>query len=94
MSNDSAYNYLEAQKEFQGFYKDYLVEQKKEFQKKQRNKSSAEETHLESQTELLVAQFLKWSIGIKPFVLADGTILPLSKRLSIINSAKTANGNN
>lgn len=88
MSNDSSYNYLEAQKEFQSFYADYLKEQRKEQRRRERNKSSAEEDHLESPTELLVADFLKWSINIKPFVRADGSIIPLSGRLSIINSAK------
>lgn len=94
MSNDSSYNYLEAQKEFQGFYKEYLAEQKKEQRRRVRNRSSAEENHLESLTELLVADFLKWSIAIKPFVLEDGTIMPLSKRMSIINEAKKPAGSN
>lgn len=89
MSNDSSYNYLDAQKEFQGFYKEYQAEQKKEQRRRERNRSTAEESHLESLTELLVADFLRWSVAIKPFVLADGSILPLSKRLAIINENKT-----
>ena len=76
MSNDSAYNYLEAQKEFQNFYKEYLNEKKRELKRQQRNKTASEaEAHLESPTELLVADFLKWTIMIKPFVRADGSII-------------------
>ena len=88
MSNDSSYNYLEAQKEFQGFYTEFLNEKKRELRKKQRNPASAEEEHLESPTELLVADFLHWTIAIKPFVRADGSIIPLSSRLAIINDIK------
>ena len=89
MSNDSAYNYLEAQKEFQNFYKEYLNEKKRELKRQQRNKTASEaEVHLESPTELLVADFLKWTIMIKPFVRADGSILPLKERLAIINEYK------
>lgn len=89
MSNDSAYNYLEAQKEFQNFYKEYLNEKKRELKRQQRNKTASEaEVHLESPTELLVADFLKWTIMIKPFVRADGSIIPLKERLAIINEYK------
>lgn len=88
MSNDSSYNYLEAQKEFQSFYKDFLKEKKREERRKERNKASAEEEHLESPAELLVANYLRWVITIKPYVNADGTIIPLSKRLEIINKNK------
>lgn len=88
MSNDSSYNYLEAQKEFQIFYTDFLKEKKKEERRKERNKASAEEEHLESPAELLVANYLRWAITIKPYVNADGSIIPLSKRLEIINSTK------
>jgi len=94
MSNDSSYNYLDAQKEFQGFYKEYLAEQRKEQRRRERNKATAEESHLESLTELLVADFLKWSIAIKPFVLADGTILPLSRRLAIVTETKKNSSGN
>ena len=88
MANDSSYNFLEAQKEFQGFYTAFLKEERKEQLKKQRNKSSAEEVHLESQLELLVADYLRWSVMIKPFVNADGTVMPLKERLTIINNSK------
>lgn len=87
MSNDSSYNFLEAQKEFQHFYTDFLNEKKKEERRKERNKVSAEEDHLESPAELLVAQYLRWAITIKPYVKADGSIMPLSKRLEIIQTA-------
>ncbi|MEP7165676.1 MAG: hypothetical protein ABI741_13335 [Ferruginibacter sp.] len=87
MSNDSSYNYLEAEKEFEGFYTDFLAEKKKE-QRKQRNRSSAGEDHMESPAELLVAQYLRWSIAIRPFVKADGSIMSLSDRLAIINNNK------
>ena len=88
MSNDSSYNFLEAQKEFQSFYTEYLKEQHKEQVKRERNRSSSGEDHIESPVELLVADYLRWSITIKPFVRADGTIIPLSSRLAIINSSK------
>ena len=88
MANDSAYNYFEAQKEFQSYYAEYLKEKKREALRKQRNNASAEEEHLESLTELLVADFLKWSARIKPFVNADGSIMPLADRLAIINKYK------
>ncbi len=88
MSNDSSYNYLEAQKEFQSFYTGFLKEKKKEERRKERNKASAEEEHLESPSELLVANYLRWAITIKPYVNADGSIIPISKRLEIINSSK------
>ena len=88
MVNDSSYNYLEAQKEFLSFYSGFLKEERKEQLKKQRNKSSAEEVHLESPLELLVADYLRWSVMIKPFVKADGTIMALTERLAIINNSK------
>lgn len=88
MANDSSYNFLEAQKEFEAFYKDYLKEMNKEQKRRERNGSSPEEEHMESPVELLVADYLKWSITIKPFVRADGTIIPLSARLVIINENK------
>ncbi len=88
MSNDSSYNYLEAQKEFQNFYTGYLKEKKKEERRKERNKASAEEDHLESPIELLVASYLRWAITIKPYVHADGSIIPLTKRLEIIQASK------
>ena len=40
MANDSAYNFLEAQKEFQVFYTAYLKEQHKEQIRKERNTKS------------------------------------------------------
>ena len=92
MTNDSVYNYLEAQKEFQAFYTGYVKEKNREQIRRERNKSSSEEEHLESPVELLVAEYLKWSVTIKPFVRADGTIIPLSERLVIINDDKIKNG--
>ena len=88
MDNDSSYNYLEAQKEFQVFYTEYLKEKNKEQIRRERSGSSSAEEHLENPTELLVAEYLKWSITIKPFVRANGTIIPLSGRLAIINDNK------
>lgn len=89
MSNDSAYNYFEAREEFKKYYTQFLKEKKKEEAKLERKKSSSsEEEHLENPTELLVADYLRWSIAIKPFVKSDGTIMPLTSRLEIINSAK------
>ena len=88
MSDDSSYNFLEAQKEFQSFYSDYLKERNKEQLRRERSKASPGEEHLESPVELLVADYLKWSIAIKPFVRADGSIIPLSGRLAIIRDTK------
>ncbi len=92
MSNDSSYNYFEAREEFKKYYTQFLKEKKKEEVKLERKKSSSsEEQHLENPTELLVANYLRWSIAIKPFVKADGTIIPLTTRLDIINSVKNKN---
>ncbi len=87
MSNDTAYNYFEAEQEFQLFYTVFLNEKKREANKK-RKKNTAQEVHIESARDLLIADFLKWSAAIKPFVRADGSIIPISGRLAIINSAK------
>lgn len=88
MSDESAYNFLDAEKEFQIFFAAFQKERKKEITRKERNKSSAEEQHRESITELLIADYLQWSTAIRPFVNADGSIKPVAERLAIIDKAR------
>ena len=89
MTNDSACNYFDAREESQKYYTQFQKEQKREEAKLERKKSSSsEEKHLENPTELLVADYQRWSIAIKPFVKSDGTIIPLTSRMEIINNAK------
>lgn len=88
MSNDSTYNFFEAEAEFQKYHASYLKEKKREESRKTVNPSHAEEEHMKSPLELMISKYLDWSVTIKPFVLSDGKILPLSSRLQIINDAR------
>ncbi|MEP7255822.1 MAG: hypothetical protein ABI666_08585 [Ferruginibacter sp.] len=83
MQNDSLGNYIEAEKDFQKFYTAYLKKEAKEL----KERSNAGEAHLESQEELLIAGYIKWSVAIKPFVRYDGSIMPIDERMVIINDA-------
>jgi hypothetical protein len=83
MQNDSLGNYIEAEKDFQKFYTAYLKKEAKEL----KERGNAGEAHLESQEELLIAGYIKWSVAIKPFVKADGSIMPIQERIEIINEA-------
>jgi hypothetical protein len=88
MSNDSSYNYLEAEAEFQKYYNSYLKEKRKEERRRTVNPSHAEEEHKLSPQELLISKYQEWSVTIKPFVRRDGSIIPLTGRLKIIQDAK------
>lgn len=88
MTDDSTYNYLEAEAEFQKFYAAFQKEKIKEAKKRERSKSSAAEEHLETPMDLLVADYLKWCAKMQAFVLADGRIMPLAQRLAIINEVR------
>ena len=88
MSDETTYNFLDAEKEFQVFFAAFQKERKKEITRKERNRSSAEEQHRETVTELLVSEYLQWSTAIRPFVNADGSIKPVAERLAIINKAR------
>ncbi|MEO7310510.1 MAG: hypothetical protein ABIX01_08940 [Chitinophagaceae bacterium] len=89
MNADSLYNYFEAEADFQKFYAGYLKEKKKEERRRERsNAASPQEEHLESPVELLVADYVKWTVQIQPFVRADGSIMPLAERLVIARSIK------
>lgn len=88
MGDESAYNFLAAEKEFQVFFANFQKERKKEITRRERNRSSAEEQHLETATELLVSKFLQWSTAIRPFVNKDGSIKPVGERLAIINKSR------
>ncbi|MES2772616.1 MAG: hypothetical protein V4722_00435 [Bacteroidota bacterium] len=88
MANDSLYNYFEAEAEFKKFHVSFLKEKMREEKRRERKGSSSNEEHLESPEELLVADYLKWAIQIQPFVLANGTIMPLVQRLAIIKQTR------
>jgi hypothetical protein len=88
MSNDSSYNYLEAEAEFQKYYNSYQKEKRKEESRRTVNPSHAEEEHKLSPQEYLISKYQEWSVTIKPFVRKDGSIIPLSARLKIIQDAK------
>ncbi|MBS1733251.1 MAG: hypothetical protein JST02_08145 [Bacteroidetes bacterium] len=88
MSDETTYNFLDAEKEFQVFFAAFQKERKKEITRKERNRSSAEEQHRETVTELLVSEYLQWSTAIRPFVNADGSIKPVAERLAIISKAR------
>jgi len=88
MDNDSAANFLEADASFRKYYASYLKEKNKEENGKQNNNAPAEEEHMKSPEEFLIAGYLKWSINIKPFVLADGMIMPMARRLAIIEASR------
>lgn len=88
MSDETTYNFLDAEKEFQVFFAAFQKERKKEITRKERNRSSAEEQHRETVTELLVSEYLQWSTAIRPFVNADGSIKPVAERLAIINKTR------
>lgn len=89
MNADSLYNYFEAEAEFQKFYTVYLKEKKKEERKREKsNAASHEEEHLDSPVDLLVSEYFKWNVAIKPFVLANGSIMPLTQRLAIIREIR------
>ena len=92
MENETTGNYFEADNDFQKFYASYL--EKKSTTKEEQNNAATGEDHLESPVELFIASYLKWSIGIKPFVLPDGSIMPIEQRMIIINEARKNNASN
>ena len=92
MENETTGNYFEADNDFQKFYASYL--EKKSTTKEEQNNTAPGEDHLESPVELFIASYLKWSIGIKPFVLPDGSIMPIEQRMIIINEARKNNASN
>ena len=88
-ANDTTVNFFDAQKDFEKFYTKYLKEKnREELHRARREPASPQEEHLDGPEELLVSNYIKWSIAIKPFVNADGTIIPLEKRLAIIRQAR------
>lgn len=88
-ANDTTVNYFVAQKDFEKFYSKYLKEKnREELRRARRQPASPQEEHLDSPEELLVSNYIKWSMAIKPFVNADGTIIPLEKRLAIIRQTR------
>ena len=86
MQHESSGNFIEADNDFQKFYTSYL--KKKIKSKEESNGASPGEAHLETQEELMIAGYLKWSLGIKPFVRTDGTIMSIEERMAIINEAR------
>ena len=86
MQNETGANYFEADKDFEKFYTSYLKKQIKS--KEENNNASPGEAHMESVEDLLIASYQKWSTGIKPFVRADGTIMPIEQRIAVINDTR------
>lgn len=90
MSNDSSYNYLVAEAEFQEFFTAHQQQKQRNAAQTNRNEQSAEEQHLKDPVESLIANYAEWSISIQPFVLKDGSIMPLKERLKIVSDVKLA----
>ena len=86
MQNDATGNFLEAEMEFRKFYEAYRMQQIKK--PDEENNASPVEAHLESQEDLWVASYLKWSMAVRPFVRADGTIIPIEQRIALINETR------
>ncbi len=86
MANDSAANYFEAEAAFQKFYTAWQAKEKAE--RAREANSPAEEEQRKGPEEYCISAFLKWSVMIKPFVLPDGRIMPMSQRLAIIQEAR------
>jgi hypothetical protein len=86
MANDSAANYFEAEAAFQKFYTTWQAKEKAE--KAREANDPAEEEQRKGPEEYCITAYVKWSGMIKPFVLPDGRIMPMSQRLAIIQEAR------
>jgi hypothetical protein len=93
MANDSMANFPEADAAFQKYYASYIKEKKKAEMSVQPSVSKMEEEHLNDPETFLIAGYIKWSISIKPFVGSDGRIMPMERRLAIIQAAKNPGSN-
>lgn len=87
MQNDTSVNYFEANKDFAKFRKQHAKEEAREQKRLERKGVRVpNEPHLENKEELIMNSFVKWSRSMKPFVSEDGKIMPLEKRLELMNN--------
>jgi hypothetical protein len=86
MANDSAMNFFEAEAAFKKFHTGWLAKEKAERAEEASNPAGEEQRR--GPEEYLIAAYLKWSLAMKPFVLSDGKLMPLTQRLAIIQQAR------
>jgi hypothetical protein len=91
LTNDTTLNYFEAKKDFAKF----VAQHKREEALQRANEKAANNTerkpneeHLESPEDAAIMAFKQWSKAIKPFVMANGKIMPVEQRLAVINKGK------
>jgi len=92
MQNDSTVNFFKAQKDFAKFRAQHNKEAAKEEAERRKEVANGErkpnEPHLEDPEEAIMAAYQKWARSIKPFVTADGKIMPLEQRLAITQKGR------
>jgi hypothetical protein len=89
MSNDSSANFFEAEASFRKFYTAWQEKIKERDQKEEKvNNPGLEEEHMKEPEDFFISRYRQWSMLIKPFVLANGHIMPVNQRLSIIQEAR------
>ena len=92
MQNDTTVSYFTAKKDFTKFVAQYRKKEAEEKQgEKQPEKSTEripEEEHLQNPEENAMMAFERWSKSIKPFVMANGKIMPVEQRMAVINREK------
>ena len=93
MKDETGVNYFKAQKDYSKFKNLHQKEEAKriEARKKQEAKAGVRipnETHLEDPEEAVMMAYEKWAKSMKPFVDCKGNVMPIEKRLEMIQTIK------
>jgi hypothetical protein len=92
MHNDTTVNYFVAKHDFAKFVAQHKKEEAQE-RNKEKSTANAEERqpneeHLKSPENAAIMAFQQWSKTIKPFVTADGKIMPVEQRMALVDKRK------